>query len=110
MRWPRAMSPPEARLTVEVRPRSGRDEIVAWQGAVLRVRVAAPPADGAANEAVRALLAQRLGCGRARVEIVRGHGGRTKIVRVSGLALSEAVARLAAPGDPPPARVAARSG
>jgi hypothetical protein len=100
------MPPPEARLTVEVRPRAGRDEIVGWQGAALRVRVTAPPADGAANEAVRALLAGRLGCARSRVEIDRGHAARTKVVRIAGLSLSEAVARLAAPGDAPPARVA----
>jgi uncharacterized protein (TIGR00251 family) len=101
--------PPETRLTVEVRPRAGRNEIVGWQGAVLRVRVAAPPADGAANEAVRALLAERLGCARSRVEIVRGHAARTKVVRVSGLSLPEVAARLAVPGGASPARAAARS-
>ena len=101
--------PPEARLTVEVRPRAGRDEIVGWQGAVLRVRVTAPPADGAANEAVRALLAERLGCARSRVEIVRGHTARTKVVRVMGLTLGEAATRLAMPGGASPASPAVRS-
>ncbi len=100
---------PETRLTVEVRPRAGRDEIVGWQGPRLRVRVAAPPADGAANEAVRALLAERLGCAPSRVEIVRGHTARTKIVRVVGLAPDEAAARLARPGGAGPTRAAARS-
>lgn len=100
--------PAEARLTVDVRPRAGRDEIVGWQGSVLRVRVAAPPADGAANDAVRALLAERLGCARSRVEILRGHTARTKIVRVAGLAPDDVAARLAAPGGSP-ARAAARS-
>src|SRR5262245_51865143 len=100
--------PAEARLTVDVRPRAGRDEIVGWQGPVLRVRVAAPPADGAANEAVRALLAERLGCAPSRVEILRGHTARTKVVRVAGLAADEIAARLAAPGGAP-GRVAARS-
>jgi uncharacterized protein len=100
---------PEARVTVEVRPRAGRDEIVGWQGPVLRVRVAAPPADGAANEAVRALLAGRLGCARSRVEILRGHTARTKVVRVAGLAPDEVAVRLAAPGDAPRARVTGRS-
>jgi len=95
------MPPPEARLTVEVRPRAGRDAIVGWQGAVLRVRVAAPPADGAANEAVRLLLAERLGCARSRVEIVRGHTARTKVVRIAGLALVDAATRLGLPGAAP---------
>lgn len=101
--------PPETRLTVEVRPRAGRDEIVGWQGAVLRVRVTAPPADGAANQAVRALLAERLGCARSRVEIVRGHTARTKVVRVMGLTLGEAATRLAMPGGASPAPSAVRS-
>ena len=104
------MPPPETRLTVEVRPRAGRDEIVGWQGTHLRVRVTAPPAEGAANEAVRALLAERLGCARSRVEIVRGHTARTKIVRIVGLEAGEAATRLARPGgDASPTRAAARS-
>ena len=103
------MPPPETRLTVEVRPRAVRDEIVGWQGAALRVRVMAPPAGGAANEAVRELLAERLGCARSRVEIVRGHTARTKIVRIAGLAPGEVATRLAMPGDASPARAAGRS-
>ena len=94
------MPPPETRLTVEVRPRAGRDDLAGWHGSVLRLRVAAPPADGAANEAVRALLAERLGCARSRVEIVRGHTARTKLVRIAGLAPDVAAARLAMPGAP----------
>jgi uncharacterized protein (TIGR00251 family) len=103
------MPPPEARLTVEVRPRAGGDEIVGWQGQTLRVRVMAPPADGAANDALRTLLAKRLGCAPSRVEIIRGHTARTKIVRVSGLSPGDVAVRLAAPGGALPARVAARS-
>jgi uncharacterized protein YggU (UPF0235/DUF167 family) len=92
---------PEARLTVEVRPRAGRDAIDGWQGDILRVRVAASPADGAANEAVRSLLAKRLGCARSRVEVIRGHTARTKVVRVVGLDRAAAAARLGQPADSP---------
>src|SRR5262245_46346993 len=103
------MPPPEVRLTLEVRPRAGRDEIVGWRGTSLRVRVRAAPAEGAANEAVRTLLAERLRCARSQVEIVHGHAARTKIVRVLGLAPGEAASRLAMPGGAFPARTAARS-
>ena len=47
------------------------------------VRVTAPPVDGAANEAVRALLAKRLRVAKRSVEIVRGERGREKLVRVA---------------------------
>jgi uncharacterized protein (TIGR00251 family) len=96
-------------LTVEVRPRAGRDQIVGWQDARLRVRVAAPPADGAANEAVRALLAERLGIARSRVEIVRGQTARTKVVRVLGLAPEVLSTRLGTPGAVSAGRPGARS-
>jgi uncharacterized protein (TIGR00251 family) len=103
------MPAPETRLTLEVRPRAGRDAILGWHGAVLHVRVAAPPADGAANQAIRRLLADRLGCAPSRVEIVRGHAARTKVLRIAGLAPSEAAARLGVPGDVSATRAAARS-
>ena len=100
---------PETRLTLDVRPRAGRDEIVGWRGDHLQLRVKAAPVNGAANEAVRALLAERLGCSRSRIEIVRGHAARTKIVRVVGLAPGEAASRLGLPGGASPVRIAARS-
>jgi uncharacterized protein (TIGR00251 family) len=103
------MPRPEARLTVEVRPRAGRDAVDGWRGSVLRVRVTAPPADGAANEAVRRLLAERCGCAPSRVEVVRGHASRTKVVRITGVTPAEVLARLGAPGDARPTRAAARS-
>jgi uncharacterized protein len=86
----------EARLTVQVQPRASRTEIVAAAGGSLRVRVTAPPAGGAANEAVRALLAEALDCPRSAVTILRGHSARTKLVEVAGIAPEEARARLAA--------------
>jgi uncharacterized protein (TIGR00251 family) len=92
-----------------VRPRAGRDAIAGWRADRLLVRVAAPPADGAANEAVRALLADRLGLARSRVEIVRGHAARTKVVRILGLGPDDLAAGLGPPGAAPPSRPVARS-
>ncbi len=92
----RAGSVREAQLTVQVQPRASRNEIVARGGASLRVRVTAPPAGGAANEAVRELLAEALARPRADVTIVRGQRARTKLVRVAGLSPEELRARLAA--------------
>jgi len=86
----------EARLTVQVRPRAARDAVDGWAGPALRMRVTAPPADGAANEAVRALLARTLGCPRSAVEVLRGATTRTKLIRIVGLSPEELRARLAA--------------
>ena len=88
----------EARLTVQVRARALRDEIVDRVGTTLRVRVTAPPVGGAANDAVRGVLARALRCPRAAVEIVRGHSARTKLVRVIGLTPGELETRLGARG------------
>ncbi len=84
------------RLTVQVQPRAARNEIVARGGAALRVRVTAPPADGAANEAVRGLLADALDCPRSAVTIVRGHRARTKLVQIAGLSPDALRVRLGA--------------
>lgn len=88
-------------LRLRVTPRGGRDAVVGWDGEALRVRVAAAPADGAANDAVVALLARALGVSKGAVEIVRGASSREKWVRVRGLdaaALREILA--AAPQRP----------
>jgi len=53
-------------------------------GERLRVAVAAPPVDGAANAAVIEALAEAFGVPRRAVEIVRGQTGRRKTVRVAG--------------------------
>ena len=51
---------------------------------MLRVRVAAPPVDNAANQALVRLLADALGLPRRDVRIVAGASGRTKVVVVDG--------------------------
>ena len=60
----------------------------------MRVRVTAPPVDGAANEALVGLLAKALSVGRGRVSIVRGRSSRNKVVRVEGVTEEEALALL----------------
>jgi uncharacterized protein len=86
--------PLTTRLTVRLTPRSGRDEVSDYRDDVLLVRVTAPPVEGAANEALVALLAKALGLPRANVVIAHGHGSRTKVVDVLGLDRDEVLARL----------------
>jgi len=71
-------------LDIWVVPRSGRNEIVGYRDGFLRVRVAAPPVEGEANRLCREVLAKALGVSVSRVEIIRGHRGPRKRVRVMG--------------------------
>jgi uncharacterized protein (TIGR00251 family) len=86
--------PDEALLTLRVLPRAIRDEVMGWDGAVLRVRLRAPPVDGRANEALRRFLGEHLGIPQRDIEIVRGETSRTKLVRVVGLSRDEIEAKL----------------
>ena len=89
------------RLAVRLTPRGGGDRVegVGEDGA-LRVRVAAPPVDGAANEALCRLLARELGVARGAVRVVTGATGRRKVVEldVDTASLAAAWPGLAAAG------------
>lgn len=84
------------RVSVHVQPRATRSEIVGLHGAALKVRLQAPPVDGAANEALVTLLAERLGVARRAVSVVAGASSRAKTVEVEGTT-EDAVRALAAP-------------
>jgi uncharacterized protein (TIGR00251 family) len=73
---------------VHVNPRASRSEIAGEHNGALRVRIAAPPVDGAANEELVRLLARAFGVKRNAVEIVGGRASRTKQIRIAGLANS----------------------
>jgi len=74
-----------ADLTVRLQPRAHRDEVVGERDGVVVIRVIAPPVDGKANAALCRLIAKRAGVAPSRVEIVRGHTAREKVIRVEGL-------------------------
>ncbi|HEU5039427.1 MAG TPA: DUF167 domain-containing protein [Gemmatimonadales bacterium] len=82
------------RLRLRVQPRASRTEMAGVHGDRLRVRLAAPPVDGAANEALVRFLAETLGVPRSAVRLVAGVGGRSKVVEVDGVGVAEARARL----------------
>jgi uncharacterized protein (TIGR00251 family) len=68
-----------------VQPRAAASEVSGVHGDALKVRLSAPPVDGAANEALVDLLAERLGVPRRAVRIVSGATARTKTVEVDGV-------------------------
>lgn len=72
-------------IRVRVTPRAKRNEIAGWRDGVLQVRVAAPPVEGRANDAVCKLLAKRLRVPRSSVQVVRGESARDKTIDIEGL-------------------------
>jgi uncharacterized protein len=75
-------------ITVRVIPRSSRNSLE-WEQGALKARLTAPPVDGAANEALVALLAERLGMPKRSISIVRGSSSRQKMVDIQGVTLEE---------------------
>ena len=77
---------PEVRFAVRLTPRGGADRVdgVTTDG-VLQVRVAAPPAEGAANLALLALLARELGSPRTWLRVAAGATSRRKMIATEGL-------------------------
>ncbi len=74
------------RIQVRVQPRARGNEIIGFDEADrLRIRVTAPPADGSANAALIALLADVLGVAKSSVTIEHGLTSRNKTVRIDGI-------------------------
>ena len=71
-------------FSVRVVPRASRSEIVGEHDGALRVRIAAPPVDGAANDELVRLLARAFDVPRSAIEISAGHASKLKTVRVTG--------------------------
>jgi uncharacterized protein len=71
-------------LLVKLQPRASVNEICAPLGCELKIKVTAPPVDAAANEALIKFLAEKLGCARSRVELIRGQTSRHKTIKLHG--------------------------
>ena len=87
-------SPEGIVLRIHVQPGAGRSAVVGRHGDALKIRVAAPPVEGRANEAARALLAESMGLAESDVELTSGQSSRSKRFRLNGLDAEEAEKRL----------------
>lgn len=101
MSWLRAAGA-DVRLTLHIQPRASRTAVVGPHGDALKIRLAAPPVDGAANEALINFLAEQLGVARAAITLAAGSTGRRKVVVVTGIG-SERVRTRLGPADGPEA-------
>lgn len=69
-------------LQVKVQPRASRDEFVGVIGERLKVRITAAPVEGQANDHLINFLARQFGTPRARITLVQGSKGKTKVLRI----------------------------
>jgi uncharacterized protein (TIGR00251 family) len=83
----------QAVVSVRIQPRASRNGMTITEDGALKIRLTAPPVDGAANEALIKFLAEALSISRSRVEIVAGQTSRQKVVRIAGISI-ENVQRL----------------
>ena len=74
-----------AALAVHVVPRARQTEVAGRHGDAIKIRVAAPPVDGAANAELIRFVAERVGVARGAVTIASGATGRRKTVAVEGI-------------------------
>jgi uncharacterized protein len=72
-------------LTLHIQPGAKQTEVVGMHGEALKIRLAAPPVDGKANDCLIDFLADALGVAKRRVELVSGASSRAKRVRVADM-------------------------
>ena len=92
------MTRTSARITVYVQPRAARTELAGLHDGQPKIRLAAPPVDGAANAELVAFIAQQLNVPKRNVRIISGLSSRHKTVEIDGVSAdSVALALSSAP-------------
>src|ERR1044071_7428512 len=81
-------------LHAKVQPRAAKNEIGEALGTELKIRIAAPPVDSAANEALVRFLAEVLECPRRSVQLARGETSRHKVIAIHGISPEAIAAKL----------------
>jgi uncharacterized protein (TIGR00251 family) len=81
-------------FTAKIVPGSSRTVVAGTLEDMIKIRVAAPPEKGKANQALIVFLAQELGVKRNAVEILSGHTNPVKQVRVAGISAADLLVRL----------------
>ena len=92
--WSIAEANGSVTFAVRVVPRSSRNQIVGVEGGVLKIKLTAPPVEGAANAALIEFVAEWLGVRRSAVSIISGAKVRSKLVRVKGVTRVQVLGRV----------------
>ena len=81
-------------LAVRVHPGARKNNVAGLHAGAVKISIAAPPADGRANEALIAYLADLLKVPRARISLVSGASSRGKVLRITGKSAAEVATAL----------------
>jgi len=87
-------------LAIRIQPRSSKNAVAGWIGNTVKLRVTAPPVEGAANIACLGLLSALLDVPLSRLALIKGEHSRHKIVRIDGLSDDQVRACLSRPSCP----------
>ncbi len=69
-------------LKIHLHPGAKKNEIVGMHGDAIKIKIKAPPVEGKANEALIEFLSETLSIAKSKIEIIRGHTSRQKIVAI----------------------------
>ncbi|GAB6158922.1 DUF167 domain-containing protein [Desulfotomaculum varum] len=81
-------------IKVRVQPRASQNSLAGQLDGAVKIRLTAPPVDGAANEACCKFFAQLFGVAKNNVTIIAGHTGRNKTIRIEGINQAQALAKI----------------
>jgi uncharacterized protein len=82
------------RLEVYIQPRASKSEVAGMHDGIIKIRIAAPAVENAANEALIDFVAAALGVSKRSVRIVSGRTSRRKVLEIDGVTDEELVAKL----------------
>ena len=83
--WLRQAADGEVTLTLHIQPGAKKSEIAGLYGDALKIRLAAPPVDGKANEALIRFIAETLGLPKAAVSLKSGQTSRQKVIEIESV-------------------------
>jgi hypothetical protein len=81
-------------VEVVLQPRASRNEVAGLQGGRLKIKVTSPPVEGMANKKLCEFLADLMGIGKQRVQVIAGEAARIKRVKISDVSLDEVKRKL----------------
>ena len=85
--WYRVAADGRITLTLHIQPGAKKTEFAGLHGDALKIRLAAPPVDGKANEALLRFVADTLDLPKSAVSLKSGHTSRRKVLEITGAAL-----------------------